>query len=91
MDGGWIKSAVLVESVRTDRGPRQRHVAYLGTIREGCEGMYRNRVDFWRKVDYQLDQVGPVILPRAERARIVAVLAAVVPRPDGVSQAAACD
>jgi hypothetical protein len=31
----WVRRAVLVESVRTESGPRHKFVCYLGSIHEG--------------------------------------------------------
>lgn len=78
--------AYLVETRRVDGAPRQRVVAYLGTI----GGQYL-RTDyygyphtaawarFWHGVDAKLDALG---VSGEERARHEAKLADVVPRPD---------
>src|SRR4051812_36755578 len=56
--GKWAKSAVLVESVRTAAGPRHRHICYLGSIWEGCEGRHWHRAHFWGTADANLDGAG---------------------------------
>ncbi len=80
----WLRSAVLVESVRINGQPRQRTVRYLGSIREchlDLEGQYSifHRGYFWRSVDANLETLD---ISDLERARIVATLEDVVPRPD---------
>jgi hypothetical protein len=69
---------VLVESVRTEAGPRHKHICYLGTVREGKEQYVGHQIGFWRSVDRNLDRAG---ISEADRARIFAKLEAVVPRP----------
>ena len=70
--------ARLVESRRVNGKPRQRTVAYLGSIRDthvedaGCRGF------FWCEADRRLSELG---LSDDERGRIDARLSAVVPRP----------
>jgi hypothetical protein len=83
--GEWVKSAVLVESVRTESGPRHKHVCYLGTIRERSADAYPARVHFWKSADRNLDRAG---LAGSERERIVLVLESVVPKPDEASREA---
>ena len=76
-----LLSAVLVESRRVDGKPRQRVVAYLGSVRDdaptGDDGAWRRRA-FWRSVDGKLDGLG---LEAGQRDAIEAKLAAVVARP----------
>jgi hypothetical protein len=74
----WVRSAVLVESVRTEAGPRHKHICYLGAIREGCEGYDGHRANFWLSAGRNLARAG---VPDADRARIVAALEAVVLMP----------
>jgi hypothetical protein len=76
--GEWVKSAVLVESVRTPTGPRLKHVCYLGSIREAEIEQYGPRLKFWTTVEKNLDQTGIV---GENRKRIEAVLSAVVLKP----------
>jgi hypothetical protein len=84
--GEWVKSAVLVRSVRTDQGPRQRIVAYLGSIGEGKERYHWHQVGFWEAVDPRLDAAQ---LDAADRSRIELSLASVVSRPTEDSRVAA--
>jgi hypothetical protein len=70
-----VKSAVLLKSVRTAAGPRQRHICYLGSIREGHEGQIGHRIGFWEAAHKGLDGAG---IEGDERARIVAALESVV-------------
>ena len=87
----WLRAAVLVESRRVNGLPRQRTVAYLGSIRE-CyltpdhpHGVL-HRTYFWRAVEAKL---GSLDLPAGERARIVATLETTVPHAseEAVAQA----
>jgi hypothetical protein len=80
----WLLTASLVESVRINGQPRQRTIRYLGSIREchlDLEGQSSifHRGYFWRSVDTNLASLD---LSDLERARIVAGLEDVVPRPD---------
>ena len=68
-------TAVLVECRRIDDRPRQRTVAYLGSIREGgIKSTLARLVKFWLGVTERLDQLGDAITPE-ERERIEAALA----------------
>jgi hypothetical protein len=76
--GAYLATALLVESVRTPAGPRQRLICYLGTIEEGttsCSARHR----FWLSADGNLAKAGVV---GDDLARVVATLEAAVPRPD---------
>jgi hypothetical protein len=84
--GEWVKQAVLVQSVRTQDGPRQKYVTYLGSVREGHEDLHWNRLAFWTAVGRNLDRVG---VAGALRKRIVTELESVVKKPDAASRAAA--
>lgn len=79
----WAHSAVLVESVRMDGKPRQRMIAYVGTIQDryllgGADTARWRLWRFWDNADAALDRLA---LPDIERAKIVAALEAVVPMP----------
>jgi hypothetical protein len=55
---------VLVESVRVNGKPRQRHVAYLGSYHSGPDGIlphWRNGPDLHYRVWWWLDALGNVI------------------------------
>jgi hypothetical protein len=84
--GEWVKSAVLVQSVRTEAGPRHKHVCYLGSIREAHQEAHYVRVGFWESVVKNLDRVE---ITGADRKRIEATLEAVVPKPSKASEARA--
>jgi hypothetical protein len=77
--GYRAKVAVLVQSVRTAKGPRLKHICYLGSVEEGQERDQWNRRGFWYGVEPNLDKAG---ITGEDRARILATLEAVVPRPE---------
>jgi hypothetical protein len=77
--GEFVKSAVLVKTVRTPAGPRHKHICYIGTIREAEINHYGHRVEFWISVEKNLDAAGIV---GEERQTIEAALSAVVEKPD---------
>jgi hypothetical protein len=82
----WSLSAVLVRSVRTPAGPRQKVVGYLGSIEEAYRDQVGHRSGFWGSAEAALDEAG---VAGEERARIAAALEAVVPRPTAEEEAAA--
>jgi hypothetical protein len=73
-------SAVVVESVRIDGKPKQKHVAYLGSFDEVALEPDRVcwRDQFWIKITKRLDQLGNVIPPE-DRQRIEAAIAEKIP------------
>jgi hypothetical protein len=77
--GWYLRSAVLVKSVRTKSGPRLKHVKYLGSIVDGDEKYPWVRCRFWSGVQSALEHIE---LSAFEREQIEASLAAVVPKPD---------
>jgi hypothetical protein len=81
----WTLSAVLVESVRTPAGPRQKVICYLGSIVERREGHHGRRASFWATADPRLEEAG---VAGEGRTRIVAALEARVPRPTAEGLAA---
>jgi hypothetical protein len=81
--------AVLVESVRVDGKPRQRHIAFLGSFELDDPRMIAGDSDnarfwrrmsangkarFWRDVTARLDQLGNRVGPE-DRARLLASIA----------------
>jgi hypothetical protein len=74
--GQWIKMAYLVESVRYDKRPRLKHVAYLGSIYEGYETVGGHPIGFWLTAWKNLNKLE---LEQAEWERIIAALHSVVP------------
>jgi hypothetical protein len=77
---GWVRTAYLIQAIRTPAGPRQEYLCRLGAIETDAQGSptLEARAKFWREADRQLEGRGDA----ADRARIVAALEAVVPRPD---------
>ena len=85
----WARlKAVLVESVRVDGKPRQKHIAFLGSVQaddprmiegEGANAQFwrrmstRRKVRFWRDVMRRLERLGNRISPAA-RERISAAI-----------------
>jgi hypothetical protein len=69
--------AILVESVRVEGKPRQKHIAFLGSIATGdsVDGWAGRR--FWRDVTMKLKRLGNRISP-ADLERIVAAIVAKV-------------
>ena len=94
--GCYALTATLVESKRVNGKPRQRHVAYLGTITvwddlpwygeswrtlpigTGGVACESHTVSFWDDVRKRLDALNG----RVGRKRIMASIAATVPRPN---------
>lgn len=66
-------AAYLVTRVRTAKGPRQQHCAYLGTIAlpTGRPPAVWARRSFWQQVEARLASLG---LPAAQVARLCAAL-----------------
>jgi len=75
---GW--RAILVESVRSNGAPRQRHIAYLGSIYSEHIERLGARVAFWDRVLAALDKLHNR-LSEADRAQIVAAVARKVEGP----------
>jgi hypothetical protein len=82
--GEWVKSAVLIQSVRTEAGPRHKHICYLSSIWEGHEKQHWHRVGFWETAERNLDRAG---ISKKDRVRIVAALQSIVSKPDKKSLA----
>ena len=81
--GSDLLTATLVESRRVNGKPRQRVIAYLGSIREKCAQTpehVNHQLGFWNSVGAKLDGLANQITPD-ERARIEAKLAARVRIP----------
>jgi hypothetical protein len=74
----FTKSAALVRSVRTEAGPRHKHICYLGSVCEGREGLIWGSDRFWETAGRNLDKAG---ITGADRERIEAAVEAVVPKP----------
>jgi hypothetical protein len=67
-------TAILVESVRVDGKPRQRHIASLASIREREMDDVNRRCQFWEEVTRKLDRLDNRV-SADDRCRIEAVLA----------------
>ena len=63
-------SAVLVESVRVDGKPRQKHIAFLGSTTVDA----KDHLGFWCQVTERLDQLSNRLTPQ-DRKQIVAAIA----------------
>jgi hypothetical protein len=72
-----VMRAVLVKSVRTPQGVRQRILCYLGSVATWRHGQWGQEV-FWSHAGPKLDGLD---IPAEEKARITAELERVVPRP----------
>jgi hypothetical protein len=64
--------AILVEAVRVDGKPTQRHIAYLGGVTESALAIPFQQHYFWENVEEVLDRLQ---LKPAERNKIVAAVA----------------
>jgi hypothetical protein len=88
--GAHALTGVLVESRRVNGSPRQRFVAYLGTIRvsengkgevtigPGGRARQAEIIAFWDRVSRKLDTIAEPY----DRDAVEAMVAARVPRPD---------
>jgi hypothetical protein len=70
-------TAILVESVRVDGRPRQRHIACLGSITESPIEVDHQRRYFWDAIYDQLDRLRIAI---ADRRKIEMAIELKVPR-----------
>ena len=64
------RSAVLIETVRIDDRPRQKHAAFLGSV--SIDGS--DRAEFWYGVTMRLDWLGNLLSPQ-EREQIGSAIA----------------
>jgi hypothetical protein len=76
-DTRW--SVILVESVRVNGKPTQRHVAYLASITDSAIEVDHQRLSFWDKITERLDKLGNRISPE-DRKSVEAAIALTVPR-----------
>jgi hypothetical protein len=78
-DTTW--NAILVESVRVDGKPQQKHVAYLGSFSTRQAASQAQRVYTWEHMLERLDRLSNRITPK-DRKKIEAVIASKLgPRP----------
>ena len=76
--GKFLLAALLIQAERRDGKPRQKVVAYLGSIKEERVPSPYIRKWFWRDVDRRLDSLG---LEAEVRQKVEASLVVRVPRP----------
>jgi hypothetical protein len=84
--GRALLVAALVTSEREDGKPRQRTVAYLGSIGADAVAYVWRRQGFWEAARRKLDALG---LGRPERKAVEQALSAVVAKPSRREVAAA--
>jgi len=72
-EAGNAWTATLIENSRIDGKVKQRHVAYLGTIKDCDIERLGSRAAFWSKAKTRLDELGDR-LTRKERKAIEAAL-----------------
>ena len=77
--------AILVENGRIDGKPKQRHVAYLGSVH--LDQTVHYRAWWWHRISAKLDALGNRI-PADDRPRIEAALAKEVPKVSAADVAA---
>ena len=79
-NAGARLSAVLVESVRINGRPKQRHVAFLAGIAEDRINDSMGQLRFWETALSKLDSLSNRV-SADDRARIESAIAERVPRP----------
>jgi hypothetical protein len=75
--GYW--AAILVESVRTNGRPTQKHIAYLGAMTSSKVEITYQRAYFWQRVMKRLDRLGNRVSDE-DRKRIEQAISRKVPR-----------
>jgi hypothetical protein len=71
--------AILVEAVRVDGKPTQRHIAYLGGVTESALAIPFQQRYFWENVEWVLDRLK--LKPEERRKIVTAVAKKVGPPP----------
>jgi hypothetical protein len=71
-------TAILAETKRVNGQPRQRHLAYLGSMSEERSKILVQRCDFWDQIVDRLNKLGNRI---TDREQIETAIAKKVPRP----------
>lgn len=77
----WVRhKAILVESVRVEGKPRQKHVAFVASYVQGetPQEIEYQRITFWRDARQRLDQLGNRITAQ-DRSKVEAALGKRVP------------
>jgi hypothetical protein len=77
--------AILVESVRVDGKPRQRHIAYLAGFTESAVAIPAQQRFLWDHIKEQLDRLHNRISPE-DRKRIEAIMVARIGKPPTKAQ-----
>ena len=70
--------AILVETVRIDGKPRQKHVAFIASYQDGRLDLIGTGSTFWRDARQRLDRISNQITP-ADHSKVEAALAQRVP------------
>jgi len=70
--------AILVEAVRIDGKPRQRHVAHLVGFTESRAQTAHRRVNLWDEISERLDKLGDGI---TDRDKVEAAVTIKLPKP----------
>src|SRR5262249_1486879 len=79
--------AILVENVRVDGKPTQRHVAYLAGFTESALAIPAQQYFLWQQIEEQLDRLHNRI-PAKDRKQIEAVLIKKIGQPPTKAQRA---
>jgi hypothetical protein len=82
--------AILVENVRIDGKPTQRHIAYLAGFTESAVAIPAQQRFLWERIEDQLDRLHNRISPD-DRKRIEAILIKKIGKPPTKAQRAALD
>jgi hypothetical protein len=82
--------AILVENVRIDGKPTQRHIAYLAGFTESAVAIPAQQRFLWERIEQQLDRLHNRI-SAADRKKIEAALIKKIGKPPTKAQRAALD
>jgi hypothetical protein len=77
--------AILVESVRIDGKPRQRHIAYLVGFTESASRLPAQQRFVWEHIEKQFKRLGKLI-PAKDRQAILAALIKKIGKPPTKAQ-----
>jgi hypothetical protein len=81
-------NAILVESVRVDGKPQQKHVAYLGSFSTRQAASQAQRVFCWDAILKRFYRVGSRIPPQDREKILTAIASKLGPRPTKRERAA---
>jgi hypothetical protein len=82
--------AILVENVRIDGKPTQRHIAYLAGFTESAVASPPQQRYLWERIEQQLARLHNRLSPE-DRKRVVAMLVKKIGKPPTKAQRAALD